>query len=72
MAKVAPKKAQKTAQIDGLVSISVSLNVKKGETSDDLRVKVIEAMRQALYDLKDIDGEPYCDEYQTLDVETEK
>ncbi len=72
MAKVAPKKAQKTAQIDGLVSISVSLNVKKGETSDDLRVKVIEAMRQALYDLKDIDGEPYCDEYQTLDVEIEK
>jgi hypothetical protein len=29
-------------------------------------------MRQALYDLKDVDGEPYCDEYQVLDVEIEK
>jgi hypothetical protein len=67
MAKTAPK----TAQIDGTVSISVSLHVKKGETADDLRVKVIEAMRQALYDLKDVDGEPYCDEYQTLTVEFE-
>jgi len=72
MAKAAPKKARKTAQIDGQISISVSLYVKKGESADDLRLKVIEAMRQALYDLEDIDGEPYCDEYQTLDVEIEK
>jgi hypothetical protein len=71
MTKAAPKKAPKTAQIDGLVSISVSLSVKKGESADDLRVKVIEAMRQALYDLKDVDGEPCCDEYQVLDVEFE-
>jgi transcriptional regulator len=71
MTKAAPKKARKTAQIDGQISISVSLNVKKGESADDLRVKVIEAMRQALYDLKDVDGEPYCDEYQSLIVEFE-
>jgi hypothetical protein len=62
----------KTAKIEGLISIELTLTVpKKGVSANKLREKVIDAIKSALYDLPDIDGEPYADEYQTLSVELE-
>ena len=62
----------KTAKIEGLISVELSLSVKKkGVSANKLREKVVDAIKQALYDLEDIDGEPYADEYQTLTVEFE-
>lgn len=61
----------RTARIEGLMSIEVILNASNGASAADLREKITDAIKQALYDLEGVDGEPYADEYQPLTVNFE-